>query len=590
MLAVQKKKVILASILLIIGIVPVRQLYLRLVYDIKNNKVEVCIELEQLKKFCKKENYKLQNLLERIKTIGVSSLVLQEETFESLCNSGKIMYFTHTDVKKFHLFGLLAPGAELKEEMIVVEDKRIATYIKSIVKEKTGITLYEKKSGNYRLFEIPETLKTLGFGYLPEDITLVQKNTFSLILKPYNEFWIPLVLPDNLSCIKLQGKRYVNKTEINRIATENIKVGIEEFSDEEKLYRHLFIPIAENILRMHRIHPAASFVIASSPEATEASSSLRRYWVNKLIRRWIRAVKERNCRIIYFDFLDKLNIEENLSYLRDLCNQLRKCKFELTNIGSQKKISGLPVWLANFVAFIVAVISPLLSVYYLKKATRKHSTSLQEESSTQVSFEHPNRLQYAKLRDIFKKFFQVSLINFIAGLAISAILTSSVFLVKIAEFRSVRVAFILPVVLSVFVLFDMNKLKEFFLKPQSLFNTSLIFILVFTLFAAVYRIGTIERISTLELWLRESFEEMFYIRPRFKEFLIGHPLMILGLSLNNKLLLIFGLIGQLSLINTFIHVHIPLSISILRTIYGIFLGSLIGLIVLYFRRFYYKIW
>ncbi|MFB0527855.1 MAG: DUF5693 family protein, partial [bacterium] len=103
---------------------------------------------------------------------------------------------------------------------------------------------------------------------------------------------------------------------------------------------------------------------------------------------------------------------------------------------------------------------------------------------------------------------------------------------------------------------------------------------------------------------REILEKLLIVRPRIKEFLIGHPLMILGIYLYLKggsrnlkvaqfakeenlrlrakswqLFVILGIIGQVSIINSFCHAHTPLVISLARTINGIWLGIIIGVLL-----------
>ncbi|NTV53688.1 MAG: hypothetical protein HGA76_11865, partial [Candidatus Firestonebacteria bacterium] len=75
-------------------------------------------------------------------------------------------------------------------------------------------------------------------------------------------------------------------------------------------------------------------------------------------------------------------------------------------------------------------------------------------------------------------------------------------------------------------------------------------------------------------------------RPRFKEFMLGYPWLLLGLGARRleafksagwpKLLLVVGLLGPISLINSFCHLHTPLLVSMLRSFHGLWLGTLIG--------------
>jgi len=85
--------------------------------------------------------------------------------------------------------------------------------------------------------------------------------------------------------------------------------------------------------------------------------------------------------------------------------------------------------------------------------------------------------------------------------------------------------------------------------------------------------------------MRSLLETLFIARPRFKEFLIGHPLLFLfGASKGDvtlhhyrPLFLLFGLIGQASILNTFAHAHTPFLLSLLRSANGLVLGLVLGI-------------
>ncbi len=90
-------------------------------------------------------------------------------------------------------------------------------------------------------------------------------------------------------------------------------------------------------------------------------------------------------------------------------------------------------------------------------------------------------------------------------------------------------------------------------------------------------------VSGLELQFRSLLNRVFGVRPRSKEVLIGHPLLLLGLAraaggrnVGRWLLLSLGAIGQVSLVNTFTHIHTPLFISVARTVHGLWFGGLLG--------------
>lgn len=95
----------------------------------------------------------------------------------------------------------------------------------------------------------------------------------------------------------------------------------------------------------------------------------------------------------------------------------------------------------------------------------------------------------------------------------------------------------------------------------------------------------------IEQEIRAWLEQALAVRPRTKEFLIGHPAMLLAVyySLRGTLLerraavalFAVGTIGQLSLVNTFSHIHTPLAVSLVRTVYGLLLGAVIGSLLIW---------
>ena len=87
------------------------------------------------------------------------------------------------------------------------------------------------------------------------------------------------------------------------------------------------------------------------------------------------------------------------------------------------------------------------------------------------------------------------------------------------------------------------------------------------------------------------------IRPRFKEFILGFPsIMCFGLLRYFKLekyswiLILCMSIGIADLTDTFAHIHTPILITLIRVFNGMFLGWLIGSIILFVGyAFYYFI-
>lgn len=92
--------------------------------------------------------------------------------------------------------------------------------------------------------------------------------------------------------------------------------------------------------------------------------------------------------------------------------------------------------------------------------------------------------------------------------------------------------------------------------------------------------------SGLEDQTRSLLTALFYARPRFKEFLIGHPALFLWAAWGAPRwgarawpLLALGLLSPVSIVNTYEHLHMPLALSLARTAIGLALGLAWGLLL-----------
>ena len=93
--------------------------------------------------------------------------------------------------------------------------------------------------------------------------------------------------------------------------------------------------------------------------------------------------------------------------------------------------------------------------------------------------------------------------------------------------------------------------------------------------------------SGVELQMRQMLENLLIARPRTKEFLFGHPALMLAMALGWRgrrtwlpFAALVAAIGQASVLNTFCHFHEPLYLGLLRTVHGLWIGGLIGAAVM----------
>ena len=191
---------------------------------------------------------------------------------------------------------------------------------------------------------------------------------------------------------------------------------------------------------------------------------------------------------------------------------------------------------------------------------------------------------------------QTSLVSLAGALLVVGLLADVGFMLKLDWFAGVKLAHLLPVLVLVTYFFFVARskgttpvgyTKEFLNSPVTVILGGVAGVLAVV--AALYLIRTgnegVGLVSGLETQMRSALDTWLGVRPRTKEFLLGHPLLLLlfytGYRDNRYMPLLFlGAIGQVSLINTFAHIHTPLLVSLARSGNGLWLGILVGLLLI----------
>jgi uncharacterized phage-like protein YoqJ len=194
---------------------------------------------------------------------------------------------------------------------------------------------------------------------------------------------------------------------------------------------------------------------------------------------------------------------------------------------------------------------------------------------------------------VLKLFALAAAVSLTGAVFVVGLLSGVQYMLVLEQFRGVSVLHILPVFLTAVYLFfcseglgwrEIRERMAGMLRMNIQVGAALL--VAFAGLAALYymtRTGNAGAVSSLEAAARAFLENVLGVRPRTKEFLIAHPLFIFGayVALKHKkgiVLLVLAAIGQLSMVDTFAHLHTPLWISAVRTLYGLALGALIGLI------------
>ena len=208
--------------------------------------------------------------------------------------------------------------------------------------------------------------------------------------------------------------------------------------------------------------------------------------------------------------------------------------------------------------------------------------------------------EVAPTRKALGDFVVITAFAFSGGLAVHALLAQFAFHLNILQFMGVKVAYALPLgfasllVLARWLRYGLGSglsIRNRYLRWVALGLALLIFLVA--VYVLLNRTGNQSqvRILPIELQFREWLYRTFSVRPRTKEFL-GYPILLLGLYLWRRQVrllggmgVLLGLIAELSLVNTFEHLHHPILLSLTRAGLGLTIGVALGLIGLIILRY-----
>lgn len=194
------------------------------------------------------------------------------------------------------------------------------------------------------------------------------------------------------------------------------------------------------------------------------------------------------------------------------------------------------------------------------------------------------------------RLWKLSAMTALGGVLVAALLSQWAFMLEVRGFLGVKPAHVIPVVVLALLLAAADaphgelwpRLRAWARQPLLLeYGIAVILVGVAVVFA-LGRTGNagLPALGGLEVKSRTILEHLVVARPRTKEYLIGHPFMVLtfalmALGMRRWVLpaAVLGAIGQVGLINSFSHIHTPLVYVVLRTLYALIFGSAIGAVL-----------
>ncbi|PWW31251.1 O-antigen/teichoic acid export membrane protein [Cytobacillus oceanisediminis] len=579
----------------------------------KNNAYEMVLPYGDIETMAE-DGLTTEEILTRLKQSGLQAVSIEPETLKSLEDKGYVTTITSERMREVSLFEEDVEGMaerNLHDGLYIYfqRDAGIRDELSSIFADADieEITFRGKE-----LLFIPGNVKkieNMPLSFLTDKAEEVKGAGLSLVLRIQNvkQEDNPFLFDQMLELADEEADRVLFLgTEVSgapdapkikeyaeRLKEANMSVYTIEFADQKGFYT-LANSLDMDVIRLHSLN----------------LNTIENESVG--VERAIRAVKERNIRSIFLRAEDK-DGKEALESLENFIETVHNDMPTVFHAGKAEVFEDInvPVWsyifafasailfislaalevFKNRILFILAFLGMLaLSLGYavLGKTLILQGIALIVAIVTPVYALLPLR-DIKSFKDILISYGRAILISASGIMIIVALLNGTEYLIKVEAFRGVKLIYIFPIffmfMFAMWILIKgeiLTNIKRFLNMAVQYWHVAAIGVIGIIGLYYITRTGNQGSVSELELAFRSWLEQLMYVRPRTKEFLIGFPFYILALyviGINKKwgvFLLIPGVIGFLSIMNTFTHLHIPLYVSILRTAYSLIIGLIIG--------------
>ncbi|MDP4096076.1 DUF5693 family protein [Paenibacillus sp. P96] len=584
----------------------------------------------------------LNEQLDRLKEAGVTSMALFESTLGELEKARRIVTYNEKDVSR--LTGQPVPGNQ-NFTYVQFSNKESADAFAPMIKEtfaSLGIAVnpwsYEGQSGLV-IETSPEDASLKPMQPDPIAMAMLRSKGFNIMPRmtdslPYNQHLVESTLStfeqNGVKRILFEGesvKGFHDDAEMNSVTAfaellnkHGIGVAaIEGLKAPQLGFNRLAYLIDYNVVRLHSL--------------SEGDSTLD---IQTISDRFVLATKDRNIRILYLNTIPtrsvveakvKDSVDNLIQALAAPGNAVQRIEsngftigqaepFQVSDSSMQRYFKMVAV--AGAVALIAIMISyfiPALTLaafglgiigcaglYVLNASLMEQALALAAAISAptvatvlairKVSALHeqnPGLSAGSRLAKSVLLFVQTSILSLAAVPFVIALLNNISYSLVLNQFRGVSLLHFAPIFLVAVYLFFYRgislktEIPKLLRMPVTVLMVGAAVILAGAGYYYLSRTGNAGSVSSYEMAFRTFLENTFGVRPRNKEFLMAHPLFIVGIfaALKHRkaiYVLIIAVIGQLSMVDTFAHIHSPIVISLIRGLLGLGMGLLIGII------------
>ncbi|HON72309.1 MAG TPA: DUF5693 family protein, partial [bacterium] len=351
-----KDKRIIILILVLSLIFPLVSLGKRINIEQNNRGVELVIDSDDFQNLAYQEGVSYYELLKELKSAGVTTVSIPFMTWQDFENKNYVGIFSYREIGRLILSGnvdplisalyrqgspsetyiMVRPGIDISSSIDIL--KQFIGYGRISLFGYNSNQVYIVKTTPSHLRGLPggsidssllETVRSLGYRivFRPSNTPYIKPETISEILNiiiPYKDITTALVF-DGTEVLGYPD--YLEDT-ANYLKGEDLGIAMVEFSNQkgmDVLTKHL----TGKIVRLHSILPGEVYKLKSED----------------VLRRVIRAIRERNIRLIYMRPIYTLTeedsiIEENLQLIASIKAELEKEGFSLGKASFFEKWSG----------------------------------------------------------------------------------------------------------------------------------------------------------------------------------------------------------------------------------------------------------
>ncbi len=507
-----------------------------------DNRVSLVVDWSEVREFFTRQSLPDEEILHQLRNAGVTAIAVGESSVRDYAAHD----FTFRDRRTAEDVLRRLQEHGVRECVIRAEKGRFILY-------RSGHSWKE--------------IEDIDLGFDREVIQTVARSGLGVVLRVNHDPW----LSREAFFAHLRAIRPLQARLFYLMGSDEVPGGIEALPEWQA-----FLESNQDILLLFEFHPSKSTIKLATrvPSLTYRAHTIPANEMKDLsqareISRWRRSVDERNCRVLLIHVSPTDSPSTFLASISALRSDVMSRGRELALPKPRMTWALPPPWirkLGPLVALLGAILSPIAA------------------------------LMLGRTSNPWRSFFQISILTLIGGSMVAVIAENPWTRVEITPFRGVKAAFVLALAGCVLSLYSWEELKKMVAANVRRIDLLVGLAAVCVVGYVVVRMGNASagwKVGS-EQKVRDLLETLLVARPRFKEFAIGYPLLLFGLYFHSlgresRWLMGIGMIGPISTINTFCHIHSPLYLAFWRSANGILIGMLIGIGLISARKWAAKL-